>query len=100
MMRSFEAKAAFEKVFKELAVIKALVSDMPQVQVQVSSRLLPTINALIKLGGSGTASLVCKITGRSRASESANLNDLVGRGLLLKSSVGRSKVFALREETK
>jgi len=98
-MRNIEVKAAFDKVFKELDVIKALVSEMPQVQVQISSRLLPTLNALKGLGGCGTATSVSKVTGRARAHESMNLNDLHGRGLLTKKSQGHSKVFTLREAT-
>jgi hypothetical protein len=100
MMRKFEAKAAFEKLFKELSTIKAMVSGMPQVQVQVSNKLLPTIVALERLGGSGTATSVSKVTGRSRPYESVCLNDLRGRGLLTKNTRGKSKIFTLKEETK
>jgi hypothetical protein len=97
-MNKIETRIAFERIFKELATIEALVSLMPQVQVQVSSRHLPTINALHALGGSGTASSVSKITRRPRANESRNLNDLHGRGLLTKKSQNRSKIFTLRDE--
>lgn len=82
-MRSFEMMAAFEKVLKRLDVIDAKVSGLPQVQVEVSSRLLPTITALSNLGA-GTASQVSRVTGRSRAFESKNLNELHTIGVLSK----------------
>ncbi len=84
--------AAFEKVLKQLEVIDAKVSGFPQVQVQVSSRFLPTINAISVLG-CGTATQVSKITGRSRAFESKNLNELHAMGLLKKRGQGRMKIF-------
>jgi hypothetical protein len=91
-MRNYEIMAAFEKVLKRLEVIDAKISRMPQVQVQVSSRFLPTINALNSLG-EGTASQVSRVTGRSRAFESKNLNELYTIGLLSKHRQGRTKVF-------
>ncbi|MCW4009073.1 MAG: hypothetical protein NWF05_00425 [Candidatus Bathyarchaeota archaeon] len=95
-MRNFEIMAAFEKVLKRLDVIDAKVSGMPQVQVQVSSRFLPTVTALSSLG-SGTASQVSRVTGRSRAFESKNLNDLHSMGLLSKQGQGRMKIFSSRK---
>jgi hypothetical protein len=95
-MRSFEVRACFEKVLKKLDVIDAKVSAMPQVQVQVSSRFLPTLNALGKLGKPATSSDVAQVTGRHRAMESQILNELAGRGLLTKESRGRSVLFSLK----
>ena len=92
-MRTFEIMMAFEKVLKRLDIIDAKVSGMPQVQVQVSSRFLPTINALTNLGGGGTASQVSRVTGRSRVFESKNLNELHAIGLHSKQGQGRMKVF-------
>jgi len=96
-MRSFELRAAFEKVLKKLDIIDAKVSAMPQVQVQVSSKFLPTLNALGKLGRPASSSDVAQITGRARAMESQILNELAGRGLLTKESKGRSVLFSLRK---
>jgi hypothetical protein len=67
------------------------------VQVQVSSRYLPTLNALKGLG-SGSATEVSKVTGKSRAFESKNLNELFGRGFLCKQLKGRRKIFSLKEQ--
>ena len=82
-MRSFEMMAAFEKVLKRLDVIDSKVSGLPQVQVEVSSRLLPTSTALSN-PVAGTASQVSSVTGRSRAFESKNLNELHTIGVLSK----------------
>ncbi|PVX27344.1 MAG: hypothetical protein CW716_02805 [Candidatus Bathyarchaeum sp.] len=90
--RNFEIRLALEKVLKQLEVIDAKLSGMPQVQVQVSSRFLPTLNALTNLG-CGTASQVSRVTGRSRAFESKNLNELYVIGLLEKEVQGRMKIF-------
>jgi hypothetical protein len=54
---------------------------------------LPTITALSNLG-SGSASQVSKVTGRSRAFESKNLNELYAMGLLDKQAHGRTKIFS------
>ncbi|MBT0160766.1 helix-turn-helix transcriptional regulator [Candidatus Bathyarchaeota archaeon A05DMB-2] len=97
-MRDWELRIHFEKVLRKLDVIDAKVSAMPQVQVQVSNKFLPTVNALCKLARAASASEVAQITGRSRATESAVLNELVGRGLVVKSKQGRRKVFSLKEE--
>jgi len=97
-MKDFELRAAFNKVLEYLHIIDAKVSAMPQVQVQVSSRFLPTLNALTKLGRSATATEVAAVTGCTRAHESMILNELVGRGLLVKEKQGRKKVFSWREK--
>jgi predicted transcriptional regulator len=96
-MRKFEIMAAFDKVLKQLEVIDAKVSGLPQVQVQVSNRFLPTMNALSALG-CGTATQVSKVTGRSRAFESKNLNELHAMGLLKKRRQGRMKIFEVVKE--
>jgi len=99
-MRSFEIRAAFEKVLKKLDIIDAKVSAMPQVQVQVSSKFLPSLNALGKLGRPATSSDVAQMTGRQRAVESQIMNELAGRGLLNKEiGKGRRVFFSLRKET-
>ena len=96
-MRAFELRAWFEKTLKKLDVIDAKVSEMPQVQVQVTSKFLPTLNALVKLGKPASASTVAEVTGRHRAAESAFLNELTGRGLLKKQKQGRTCLFTLRD---
>jgi predicted transcriptional regulator len=95
-MRSREIMVALEKLFKRLDTIDAKLSVMPQVRLQVSSRFLPTINALISLG-SATATEVSKVTGRSRAFESKNLNELYAMGLISKHGEGRFKIFTYKK---
>jgi predicted transcriptional regulator len=99
-MRSFELRAAFERVFKELSVIKALVSGMPQVHVQVSNRFLATLNALGRLNRPATAGEVAAITSCSRAHESMILNELVGRGIVTKEKQGRKHLFKAKFKVK
>jgi hypothetical protein len=82
---------ALEKVLKRLDVIDPKVSRRPQ--VQVSSRVLPTINALNNLIGGRIASHVSKVTGLARAFESKNLNELRATCLLSKQGQGRVKIF-------
>ena len=96
-MRAFELRAWFENVLKKLDVINAKVSAMPQVQVQVTSKFQPTINALAKLGKPSSASTVAQVTGRNRAVESALLNELAGRGIAEKRREGRTCLFSLRD---
>jgi hypothetical protein len=96
-MRAFELRAWFEKVLQRLEVIEAKVSSMPQVQVQVTSKFQPTINALAKLGKPASASTVSQITGRHRAAESAFLNELAGRGVVTKQKQSRTCLFKLRD---
>jgi len=97
-MKDFEIRAGFRKVLEKLDVIDLKVSGLPQVRVSVSSRLLPTLTALKALDRPVTASVVAEITGRSRAYESLNLNDLVGRGIVCCKKQGRLKVFWLKRE--
>jgi len=92
-----EVRMAFEKILSKLDIIDAKVTAMPQVQVQVSSRLLVTLNALEKLDRPALAGEVAQITGRSRAFESKILNELWGRGLLIKERHGRKKLFSSRK---
>mgnify|MGYP005838570453 CR=1 FL=1 len=94
----FEIRAYFEKVLKKLDIIDAKVSGVPQVQVQVNSRYLATLNALARLGGAASASQVAAVTGRSRAYESTVLNQLVRMGVLAAERVGKTKVFRVRAD--
>ena len=84
---------ALEKVLKKLYIIDAKVSRMPQIQVQVSSRFLPKINALNNLGVGRTANQISKVTGLSREFESKNPYELHPICLLSKQRQGRMKVF-------
>jgi len=70
----------------------AKMLQIPQVQVQVSHRLLPTYTALANLGPA-TATQVSKMTGRCRAFESKNLNELLSMGLVTKHHDGHAQVF-------
>jgi hypothetical protein len=72
--------------------LNAKVSQMPQVRIQVSSRLLPTMIALQKIE-SGTATQVSVITQRCRAFESKNLNELQMMGIVTKQRRGREQIF-------
>ena len=91
-MKTRELSVAFANVMKRLDLLDAKMSEVPQIHVQVSHRLLPTLTALTNLG-SGTASQISKITGRARAFESKNLNELHTMGLLTKHHQGRAQVF-------
>ena len=53
-MKDVEIKAVLAKLLKQIEGIDAKVSQMPQIQIQVSNRLLPTLLALQKID-SGTA---------------------------------------------
>jgi hypothetical protein len=88
----------FEQIKSELGVIGAEVSAMPQVQAQVSSRFLPMLNVLGKLGRSAAAAEVAAITGCSRAHESMFLNELVGRGISAKEKQGRKRLFRVKDD--
>ena len=92
MRNAFEIGLALEKILRKLEAIDAKVNGLPQVQVQVSNRFLPTFTALTKLG-SGTASQLSLVTGRTRAFESKNLNEMRSMGLLDKKRNGKSQVF-------
>lgn len=87
-----EIYLTLDRILKKLEAIEAKVNELPSVQVQVSSRFLPTFMALTKLG-SATASQLSHVTGRSRASESKNLNEMYAMGLLDKKRCRRSQVF-------
>jgi hypothetical protein len=89
---------ASKRVLEYLRIIDTKVSAMPQVQVQVSSRHLRTVNALIKLGKSATATEVAAVTGCARAHESMTLNELVGRGIVTKEKQGRKRIFRVKVE--
>jgi len=91
-MKTREFSLAFANVIKRLDLLDAKMSEVPQIQVQVSHRLLPTLTALTNLG-SGSASQISKITGRARAFESKNLNELHLMGILTKQSQGREQIF-------
>jgi hypothetical protein len=80
------------KIVKSIECINAKVSQIPQVQIQVSSRLLPTLIALQKIE-SGTATRVSAITQRSRAFESKNLNELCLLGAVSKQRRGHERIF-------
>lgn len=91
-MRDVELRVTLAKLLKELESLNAKVSAMPQIQIQVSSRLLPTLLALQKLEG-GTATQVSAVTGRCRAFESKNLNDLHLLGVVSKEQQGHERIF-------
>ncbi len=92
MKNLFEIGLTLDRILKKLDAIDAKVDVLPSVQVQVSSRFLPTFVALTKLGF-GTASQLSLVTGRARAFESKNLNEMFAMGLLDKRRCGRSQVF-------
>ena len=95
-MRHYEERAYFDKVLKKLDIIDAKVTALPQVQVQVSHRFLPTISALSKFGRPALAGEVAEVTGCKRAHESLILNELVGRGIVVKEKRGRKLYFSLK----
>lgn len=95
-MKDLEVRAALAKMLKQIERIDAKVSQMPQVQIQVSSRLLPTLVALQKIG-SGTATQISQITSRCRAFESKNLNELHMMGAIAKQTRGRAKIFKVKD---
>ena len=98
-MRTFEITLALEKILKRLDVIDAKISGMPEIHVQVSSRLNPTLMALSNLSG-GTATQVSRVTGRSRATESKILNELFAMGLVNKQKQGRIKIFVPKKPSR
>ena len=95
-MNSLELRVTLAKLLKRVEELDAKVSQMPQIQIQVSSRLLPTLVALQKID-SGTATQVSQITQRCRAFESKNLNELSMMGVLVKQKKGHEKVFRLKD---
>ena len=96
MRNSYEIGLALEKVLRKLEAIEAKVNAMPQVQVSVSNRFLPTFMAVTKLQ-KATASELSRVTGRARAFESKNLNEMHAMGLLDKKREGRLQVFSPRK---
>jgi hypothetical protein len=101
-MRQWEIRKFFDRVLQKLDVIDTKVSGMPRVQMVFSPKLSPTVNALRALGGSASAAQVSGVTMRSRARESAVLNELVRMGLAMKGTEkGRKyhpvRIFTLKE---
>jgi hypothetical protein len=94
-MNSTELRTILTKLLKRVEELDAKVSQMPQIQIQVSSRLLPTLMVVQKIG-STTATQVSQITGRCRAFESKNLNELSMMGVLLKQRKRREKIFSVK----
>jgi hypothetical protein len=96
-MRDKELRAILQCVIEKLDIIIVKLNEIPQVSVQVSCALLPTINALKMLNNSGTASRICQVTGRTRATESMRLNELHRMGIVKKERNGRNRVFILKD---
>jgi hypothetical protein len=92
MKNTFQIGLTLDRILKKLEAIDAKVNAMPQVQIQVSHRFLPTFMALNKLG-CATATQLSRVTGRARAFESKNLNEMRAMGLLEKRREGKSQVF-------
>jgi hypothetical protein len=88
----FEIGITLDKILRKLEAIDTKINSLPQIQVQVSNRFLPTYAALTKLG-SATASQLSSVTGRTRALESKNLNEMYATGLLEKKRQGKNQVF-------
>ncbi len=95
-MKDAEIRATLTKLIREVEGLNAKVSQMPQVQIQVSTRLLPTLLALQKIE-SGTATQVSLITQRCRAFESKNLNELHLLGVISKESKGHERIFEMKD---
>jgi hypothetical protein len=98
-MKDKEIRATLEKLLKRLEGLDAKVSQMPQIQIQVSSRLLPTLLALEKMEF-GTATQVSVVTQRCRAFESKNLNELHMLGVISKERSGHKRVFKVKPKDK
>jgi hypothetical protein len=96
MKNIYQIGLMMEKIMVKLDAIDAKVNGLPPVQIQVSNRFLPTFVALTKLGY-GTASGISCVTGRARAFESKNLNEMYSLGLLTKQRDGKSQVFHPRQ---
>lgn len=95
-MKDAEIRATLAKLVKEVEGLNAKVSQMPNVQIQVSTRLLPTLLALQKIE-SGTATQVSLITQRCRAFESKNLNELHLLGMVSKQAKGHERIFGVKD---
>lgn len=98
MKNMFQIGLTLDRILKKLDAIDAKVNVMPQVQIQVSHRFLPTFMALTKLG-CATATQLSRVTGRARAFESKNLNEMHAMGLLDKRREGKSQVFFPKQPT-
>ena len=90
MKNIFQVGITLEKILRKLEAIEAKVNGLPEVQIQVSHRFLPTFVALTKLG-CGTASQISRVTGRARAFESKNLNEMHAMGLLERKERAKAK---------
>jgi DNA-binding transcriptional ArsR family regulator len=84
-----------DKILSRLDTIDAKLLLIPQIQVLVNDESCMTLRALKALKR-GTASEVCRVTGKRRATESRHLNELVREGLLLKSREGKRLIFEER----
>ena len=93
-MRDIEIKTTLTRLMKQIEEINAKISRMPQIQIQVSSRLLPTLLALHKVE-SGNATEISMITRRCRAFESKNLNELCMLGVVSKQRKGHESIFRI-----
>jgi hypothetical protein len=94
-MRDIEIRATLVQLVKQVEGINAKLSQMPQIQIQVSNRLLPTLVVMQKIE-SGTATQVSLVTRRCRAFESKNLNELCMLGVLSKRTRGHQRVFVVK----
>jgi hypothetical protein len=92
MKNIYEIGLTMQRILSRLEAIEVKINGLPPVQIQVSNRFLPTFVALTKLG-CGTASQMSRITGRARAFESKNLNEMSVMGLLTKKRAGKTQVF-------
>jgi hypothetical protein len=92
-LKDIDIKVTLAKIVRQMEGLNARVSQMPQVNIQVSGRLLPTMTVLQKLQ-SGTATQVSLVTQRCRAFESKNLNELCMMGIVTKQRRGREQFFS------
>jgi hypothetical protein len=94
-MKDIEIRATLARLVRQVEGLNAKVSEMPQIRIQVSSRLLPTLLALQKIE-SGTATQVSLVTQRCRAFESKNLNELYMLGVVSKQRKGHESIFTAK----
>ena len=108
-MRSylFQIKVATDRILRRLdkieVILQAVVREIRRprgpVQVYVNDSSKKTLDALKSLHRPASAAEVAAVTGRSRASESAELNVLWRSGVVEKTRRGRiEKLFSLKEE--
>jgi hypothetical protein len=95
ILKDIEIRTALARLLKQVEGINAKISAMPQVQINVSGRLLPTMMALQKIS-SGTATQISMITQRCRAFESKNLNELSMMSMITKHKQGKERVFSTK----